>query len=43
MNFDLGVPARVAWSALSAEGWSLGIGGLPLALLPFGWRGILED
>jgi len=35
MNFDLGVPARAAWSALSNEGWSLGIGGLPLvALLP---------
>ena len=30
INFDLGVPARAAWSALSAEGWSLGIGGLPV-------------
>ena len=42
INFDLGVPARAAWSALSAEGWSLGIGGLPLeALLPFGCKGVL--
>jgi hypothetical protein len=42
MNFDLGVPARAAWSALSAEGWSLGIGGLPLvALLPFRCKGVL--
>ena len=39
MNFDLGVPARAAWSALSAEGWSLGIGGLPLAA--FGCKGVL--
>ena len=42
INFDLGVPARAAWSALSAEGWSLGIGGLPLVpLLPFGCKGVL--
>ena len=40
MNFDLGVPARAAWSALSAEGWSLGIGGLPLVTL-FGCKGVL--
>lgn len=40
INFDLGVPARAAWSALSAEG--LGIAGLPLvALLPFGCKGVL--
>ena len=40
INFDLGVPARAAWSVLSAEGWSVGIGGLPLvASLPFGCKG----
>lgn len=40
INFDLGVPARAASSVLSAEEWSLGIGGLPLlALLPFECKG----
>jgi hypothetical protein len=39
MNFDLGVPARVAWSALSAEEWSPGIGGIPV--VAFGCKGVL--
>ena len=41
MNFDLGVPARAAWSVLSAEGWSLGIGGLPVVVVAFGCKRVL--